>query len=309
VSERSKNKILATRRKYKDYHKEIDGVLYKRCIDCDEWLIADLKHYGRDNGTKSKFNVMCKICQRIYYDAYYNKNKEKLIKQTNAYFWANRDKHNAQKLEYYNLNKEKFHANHKEYCDNNLEKVKADAKLWSQKNPEKWKKYNENHRQHDITTKEWEECLKFFNNTCAYCGLPLEQHIASRNGKEFIMKFHKEHVDDEGYNDLRNAVPACRSCNSSKHQFSLDEWHLKQKFFSMDRYIKITWWINEGYKNYIEDKPPYRIVRKQNEDKKTFHNQLWTIDEKRNMIELIYISKHKKDVRDYAENIIMQIVP
>jgi hypothetical protein len=115
------------------------------------------------------------------------------------------------------------------------------------------------------------------------------------------MKLHKDHVDHQGYNDLRNAVPACRSCNDSKHTNSLDEWYKQQKFFDEDKYNKIISWINEGYKEHIENKPPYRIVRrqnvkKQNDDKKTFHFELWTVDKYRNMIECIKIGKKKKDL-------------
>lgn len=167
---------------------------------------------------------------------------------------------------------------------------------WQRKNPDKCSVYAKQHRIHDITETEWKECLSVFNNTCAYCGLPVEKHIVKRNGKNIIMKLHKDHVDHDGSNDLRNAVPSCRSCNDSKHQSDLEEWYRKQEFFCEEKLNKIIWWITEGYKNYIEEKPPYRIIKKQNEDKKTFHWELWSVDNQRNMIECIKTSDKKKDL-------------
>lgn len=299
---------MANRRKYKDYHKEIDGVLYKRCVDCNEWKIANLECFGRDMDTKSKFNNRCRLCLKIYNSAYYDKNRDRLLQQATDYALANRNKQNAQKLEYYRLHKEQFHEKHREYCEDNPEKVKADERKWRQDHPEKCREYSKNHRDHDITEKEWKQCLNTFDNTCAYCGLPLEEHIVERNGKCIIMELHKEHVDDKGYNDLRNAIPACQRCNSGKHQDNMEDWYFKQKFFSMDRYIKIIWWINEGYKEFIEDKPPYRIVKKKNDENSKFHHELWTVDEKRNMIKCIYKATKKIDVKYYAKSITIEVV-
>jgi len=179
---------------------------------------------------------------------------------------------------------------------------------WIRAHPEKAKMYQEKHRQHDITEKEWRDCLKVFDNTCAYCGLPHKQHIIKRMGKYITMKFHKEHVDDKGYNDLRNAVPACQRCNSSKHQDSLDKWYLKQKFFSIDKYNFIVWWTTEGYKDYIDDKPPYRIVKKKNEDNNKFHHELWTVDVYRNMVEYVDRRKTKKEIEQDIKNGIIDIL-
>jgi len=76
----------------------------------------------------------------------------------------------------------------------------------------------------------------------------------------------------------------------------MEKWYRKQVFFNQGKYNKIVWWVTEGYKKYIDDKPPYRIIRKQNEGKKNFHWELWTVDELRNMVELIDIGNRKKDL-------------
>lgn len=66
-------------RKYKDYHKEIDGVLYKKCIDCGEWLEANLNNFGKNKNTKSGLNERCKICRHKYTHENYISNKDKYI--------------------------------------------------------------------------------------------------------------------------------------------------------------------------------------------------------------------------------------
>ena len=275
---------------WEKYHKlNKDNIVERRCTACCEWLEENTDNFYLKNKSYPElgFSPECRKCT---------------IKRT--------DKNRSEKYDdyYRDYNKqlylkdpEKFKEHDKINVRSKPEQYKQKKKEWRQDHPEKCRDYSKLHRVHDITEVEWRSCLKVFGNTCAYCGLPLEKHIAMRNGRYIIMNFHKEHVDDKGYNDLRNAVPACQHCNSSKRQYSIEEWYFKQKFFSIDRYIKILWWINEEYKDYIEDKPPYRIVRKQNEDKKSFHWQLWVVDEYRNMIEYIHIGDKKKDIQKWIE--------
>jgi hypothetical protein len=142
--------------------------------------------------------------------------------------------------------------------------------------------------------------LKIFGYECCYCGMTLEEHKI-----KYHEKLHNEHVDDNGYNDLSNDAPACKGCNCSKHTEDMETWYRRQKFFTEDRINKIMWWTTEGYKDYIEDKPPYRITKKQNEDKRTYHFELWTVDEKRNFIECVYIDKTKQDMKKYAKNFLL----
>ena len=170
------------------------------------------------------------------------------------------------------------------------------------KNPEKIKEYQENHREHDISISEWNVCLDSFGNTCAYCGLPVEEHIGKRKDKYVVMNLHKEHVEHDGYNDIRNAVPSCRSCNSSKRQHDMEEWFRKQKFFSQDRLNKIIWWMTEGYKSCIEEKLPYKILRKKNEVGENYHYELWSINELRNLDEIIIIDELRENIVSYIEN-------
>jgi hypothetical protein len=67
-----------------------------------------------------------------------------------------------------------------------------------------------------------------------------------------LSDFHKEHIDDDGANDLSNCVPSCKLCNSYKHQYIFDDWYNKNNpNFNQDRLNKIIKWLNEDYKLYL----------------------------------------------------------
>ena len=65
-----------------------------------------------------------------------------------------------------------------------------------------------------LTIEQWQICLDFFDNRCAYCGasgVPLAQeHVVPLSA-------------DGGY-VAANVVPACGRCNSSKNNTPLEEW-------------------------------------------------------------------------------------
>jgi len=275
-----KNKIILT---YEESHKMIEGSeLQKKCsiheIYCQEespWFPCTDEYFYKVKNKTDCLSPWCKKCSSL-----------------KAREWA---KENPEK------EKELRHKINTNPSEKTRETKRADAQTrrdngkyyqWLKDNPDKQRVYGEKHRIHDITEKEWQACLEFFDYKCAYCGITLREHLEKEK-----QSLHKEHVDDNGYNDLRNCVPACRRCNSGKHIFDLEEWHRKQKFFSTDRLIEIIWWTVEGYKKYIEDKLPYRIVKKRNEHNKKFHWELWSVDELRNMVECIDI-KDKKDQLD-----------
>ena len=124
---------------------------------------------------------------------------------------------------------------------------------YRQNNPDKIKQYNLHRKQnkkHKISKKEWESCKEYFNNSCAYCGISNED--AKKKYKNYL---HKEHVDYNGANDLSNCVPACKSCNSLKWEYTLEDWYNKNNSrFTQERLDKIYKWLNKDYKNYIIQK-------------------------------------------------------
>ncbi len=99
----------------------------------------------------------------------------------------------------------------------------------------------------DLTQEEWQETLKFFDNSCVYCGISEEEHI-----KQFGHVLHQDHViplSKDGEYTKNNIIPACRSCNYSKCDSSLMEFYNQKEDFSSDKLNNILLFL-EKYKNY-----------------------------------------------------------
>lgn len=99
---------------------------------------------------------------------------------------------------------------------------------------------------HNITAREWENCKEYFNHSCAYCGLHIDEHYNRYKGELKLTDLHKEHVEHEGSNDITNCVPSCKSCNSSKHIFKLEDWYTPDNpNYSEERLNLIYKWIHK----------------------------------------------------------------
>lgn len=267
-------------KKWEEKHKIIDGLLYKWCSHGQHWVVEDDEHwYKNDKNGIDGYYPNCISCE---------------IQRTKIWRQQNPEKYKALN-HYFNTNpSDKTRESNRKNTQNRRKNGKY--YVWLASNPEKTKQYALKHRVHDISDKEWIANKNFFKNEngewcCAYCGITEKKHK-----QIYKQQLHKDHVDNEGYNDVRNCVPACKDCNSSKWAFPLEEWYKEQDFFNEDKLNKIKVWCNEEYKKYIEEKPPCIIIRKQNEDRRTYHFEIWSIDEKRNIIECIGKADKKKEL-------------
>jgi len=145
--------------------REIDGVKEKRCTQCQEWFPETTEYFYMRNKKKPErgFNSECKKCTTQNTKNYFMKNKEIELEKRKKWKEENKNKNLSYMHKSYQRNKD-FR---REYL-----------KEWHNKNPEKQKEYLNRHRKHDITITEWLACKKYFNNQCAYCGLPIEKHFA-----------------------------------------------------------------------------------------------------------------------------------
>lgn len=156
---------------------------------------------------------------------YYNKNKERLNANARRYKSSHREQVRAAGRLYWKLRPEKHAENTREWRKNNPKKAMQRTLRWQKRNPEKVKQYKHiseqkrlaKHRNlpRTLTVKEWDDCKSFFNNKCAYCGkeekLTVDHYIPLANEKCLGTV-------------IENVVPACISCNSSKHKKDAVEW-------------------------------------------------------------------------------------
>jgi 5-methylcytosine-specific restriction endonuclease McrA len=174
------------------------------------------------------YDTYCKTCVKEKAWAYQLDNMEEHVARVRSY---NRTKDWRIKQNRANAERRRKNGQHKE---------------WVQKNPDKLKFYAQLHQDHNISNDEWEYCKDYFGNQCAYCEIHISEHFNIYAGELKWTDFHKEHVNPEGTNDLTNCVPACKSCNSRKHNFRLEEWYsLDNPYFSEERLNKIIKWISE----------------------------------------------------------------
>ena len=92
-----------------------------------------------------------------------------------------------------------------------------------------------------FTNNQWEKCKKYFNNKCAYCGKEKE-----------LTQDHFVPLSKHGEYTKNNIVPACKSCNSRKHNKNFFEWYPRQEFYTKQRELKILQYLNYDPKTKIQ---------------------------------------------------------
>lgn len=237
------NKIIGSHEVYKLNHRVNEkGILERRCTSCQEWKEEnyDNFYYVNKKASKLRFTPECRECAKERSKKNGNDNKER----RSAYF-----------KEWHQKNKERMNAKCRQWMIDNREYAKNYIEAWRRSEEGKaWCNSYSNdrrvHKEHDITKKEWESCKIYFDEECAYCGMPLKIH------KKIVKQdLHKEHVDHNGLNDLSNCVPACRLCNSTKHDKGFDEWYNElNPNYTQVRYDKIIKWRKEDYIKYLDPK-------------------------------------------------------
>ena len=282
-----KNKIVQT---YEECHRVTeDGELQKRCSihdiysqGEDPWFPCTDEYFYKSKNKTDCLGTWCKQCS-------VRKSMEWAEKNPEQYRITSIRKHKTPSTIMLHRKNARGQKESGYYAD------------YIQKPEVKARKYGSRHRNHEISEKEWISCKDYFKDkdgdwSCAYCGKKIQDHWIVHRKVKMLGDFHKEHKDDKGANDLRNCLPACGECNSSKWSFEFEEWYREKEFFTEDRYNKIINWVTEDYKLFIEDRPPYRIIKKQNEHNKKFHHELWSVDELRNFVECLAINEKKKEL-------------
>lgn len=212
--------------------KIIDNIEYKLCSRCNEWFPCALEYFYKNKSSKDSLYPYCKKCA---------------IKKQQKWMHDNAEYYKQRNHAYKNANKEYVTTQTKNWRKDKRAYITDYTKQYKKEHPEKLKQYNlaRANKNHNIIDEEWNRCKKYFNYECAYCGITEDDAIQKhRQG------FHKEHIIFDGSNLIDNCVPACRSCNSQKWEFGLDEWYNPDNpCYSKERYDKIIKWKDKEYKD------------------------------------------------------------
>jgi len=247
----------------------------KQCSKCGNVYPLTREYFHARKNGKDGYRNDCKECrkqlaQKYYRDnsegmkeksaQYYANNKEKVIKRTTDYYFKNKDKilagrpkyliKNRDKIKkrvkkYYLNNRSHILSKNSEYREDNPEKIKEMLRCHRKRNPELYKFYSQQYRarkrklEHDLTKEEREETLVYFGHKCAYCG---EDNVQ-------LQQDHIIPVTKGGGYTKRNIIPACASCNSSKHNFDVWEWYKRNPFYDKVKHDKIRIFIEQAVAN------------------------------------------------------------
>lgn len=240
--EKERRKLQRRQEKWNATHKEINDIDHKICNICKEWFPATNVYFYNNGNKVDGLQPWCKECT-----------KEK-AKNSNADI--ERRKYLSRKWKQDPENRESVKRSHKKY------KERGGQLNWERNNKDKLKKYRiirKMNKSHDITEVEWNQCKKYFNLECAYCGLHISEHFNKFKGDMIWTDFHREHVDHNGSNNLSNCVPSCKTCNSSKNEFEFEYWYKERSNnFDENRFNKIIQWLDKDYKKIYQE----RIIRK-----------------------------------------------
>lgn len=174
-----------------------------------------------------------------YHRKYKEENKEEIRKQRRKYRQENRKEISEYNKRYRECNQE-YYANYgREYRQKNKESIYKRNNEYARDNPEKTRMWSQRRKArkamlpHSLSEEEWEQTLEAFDYSCAYCG-----HKPS----EGEPRLHQEHfipVSHRGGYTAENIIPACKSCNSSKHTRGFFKWYPGYKHYDRGRESKI----------------------------------------------------------------------
>lgn len=195
----------------------------RRCTKCQQEFPATPEYFNRMKAGKYGLRATCRECQKIDGHEWYRNNTEKSHAKTRRWQAANPDK-----VRLYNHNNRM----------KNLEDRRERSRQWHRTNAERSSEYQmrfrREHRDYirmashirrqrkrqlieDFTVEQWENCLRYWNGVCCYCGAQ----------QSFFHTIEQDHfvslTAGGGYTAL-NIVPACKSCNISKHNYDARDW-------------------------------------------------------------------------------------
>lgn len=196
----------------------------KQCTKCGE--TKPLTEFYKNKGGKYGVQSRCKVCANAYSAKYRAENPEYYAK----YRAENREKKRACDAKYYAANRDKVRVRRARYYAENREKKKAYSAKYKRDNPEKRRANNQRYRAKKLnapgtfTASDWKSKLEYYGYRCRYCGI----HKSETN-EGWLEADHAIPLSRGGTNWISNIVPACKSCNCSKHAKTFKEFLNEQK--------------------------------------------------------------------------------
>jgi 5-methylcytosine-specific restriction endonuclease McrA len=197
---RADESICVSCLKRKELHGEVSE---KLCPACAE--IKSSSEFHKNSLSPDGLSGNCKKCANAKSKTWREENHDRFLYYLRIWQKENRDQ---------------LVKGCRQYYQDNIEHCKAVSRKWAKEHPQEVRVMQQRRRSRemnaeivDLTAEQWMEILESYEYRCAYCGE--------------IKKLTQDHVipASRGGNYTKsNIVCACRSCNSSKNDKTVEEW-------------------------------------------------------------------------------------
>jgi len=208
---------------------------YKLCPDCQQTYPATTEFFAPfKRNTTTGLYTYCRECSRKRDRAYKEKNREQIRQRDNERSAANREKKRAIFKRWYDANCKSTRviqtpADKRRlksiYNRTNRDKINASKRRYHSQNPYKNRQWINTRRARklslpaDFSDSDWLTALDYWHYCCAYCG----------HQQDFWHTIEADHfipITDPTCPGTvpANMIPACKACNSSKHDRPAAEW-------------------------------------------------------------------------------------
>jgi len=181
--------------------------------------IEAVKEWGKNNPEKVRaYKKKWRLNNPEYIKDYYKKNRESILNKNKIWNKNNEERIKEYKKQWNKDNEERILKKRKERYKNNKEEILKQSREYQKTEKGKATKQRAKYKRRTIlknvintlTSEEWLDILKEYNYKCVYCGCDFdEDNLPTRD--------HIIPLSRGGHNIKENIIPACRSCNSKKH--------------------------------------------------------------------------------------------
>lgn len=219
----------------------------KVCARCGKEMPFSM--FAIDKSTSDGMSRYCVECKTKYKQEWYTDHSDEVKEYSRQYYEEHREyylqyskehpmNNPEYKKQYYLKNKNVILDTGRRWRNNNVDKIRLYRK--SERVRIMRKIYNINriilklNAEGTYTKDDVSDMLLFFDNKCAYTGMPLEE------------SYHMDHIiplSKGGTNYIWNIVPSNPSPNESKGAKDMESWFREKEYFSEERLNKIYEWI------------------------------------------------------------------
>lgn len=196
-----------------------DSPQEKRCSKCRE--SKPVSEFNRNRAKPDGRANVCRECMRGYQQGHYQRNRATALKAARDYYTAHRETVRARHRAYDAAHKAKASERSRKWYERHPGRRLSLSRVWRGLNRMRARAAFTKHQAlqrgaaiSDFTAEQWAAMKAAYGHCCAYCHKPSKR----------LEQDHVLPLSRGGNHTASNIVPACRTCNASKHDKTPEEW-------------------------------------------------------------------------------------